>query len=163
MYEKIRHLSWFKRRTPLQICNYMFELSPLVSSKTNELGVAPPDLSYSWIFIRIELKPRLHCPGVRSGACRQFVARGLGRTGTNREEIRLRSYIPGSTTDQTRFGAKSDQGLSRLCYGLRRCNPGVAPKVRPDTPRLYLVYRRHGPGATTISHRVARQSPGVTR
>jgi len=47
------------------------------------------------------------------------------RTGTNREGIRVRSYIPGSATGQTQFGAKSDHGLSQLCYGLRRCIPGV--------------------------------------
>ena len=61
------------------------------------------------------------------------------------------SYIPGNDTDQTRFGAKSDHGLSRLCYGLRRCIPGVAPEVlrcvpvRPDTPRLCPGHRQlHG-------------------
>ena len=66
-----------------------------------------------------ELKPRSHCPGVRPGAPRQFVADGPGRTGTNREDTQVRLYIPGSATDQTRFWAKSDNGLSRLCYGLR--------------------------------------------
>jgi len=35
------------------------------------------------------------------------------RTGTNRDGIRVRSYIPGSASDQTRFGAKVDHGLSR--------------------------------------------------
>ena len=60
----------------------------------------------------------LHCPGVRPGVPRQFVAGRPGRTGTNREGTRVRSYIPGSATDQTRFWAKSDHGLSRLCYGL---------------------------------------------
>jgi len=32
---------------------------------------------------------------------------------TNGEEIRVRSYIPGSATDQTPFGAKIDHGLSQ--------------------------------------------------
>jgi len=97
------------------------------------------------------LKPRSHCPGVRPGASRQFVAGGPGRTWTNREGIRVRSYIPGSATDNTRSGAKSDHGLSRLCYGLRRFIPGVAPgelrcvPVRPDTPRLYSGHRRGRP------------------
>jgi len=59
------------------------------------------------------LKPRSHCPGVRPGASRQFAAGGPGRTGTNREGIRVRSYIPGSATDQTRFGTNIDHGLSR--------------------------------------------------
>jgi len=60
----------------------------------------------------------------------------------NREGVRVRSYIPGNATNQTRFGAKSDHALSRLCYGLRRYIPGVAPValrcvlVRPDKPRL---------------------------
>jgi len=60
----------------------------------------------------LTFKPRSHCPGVRPGAPRQFSAGGPGQTGTNREEIRVRSYIPGSVTDQTWFGAKIDNGLS---------------------------------------------------
>jgi len=40
-------------------------------------------------------------------------AGGPGRTGTNREGIRVRSYIPSSDTDQTRFGANNHHGLSR--------------------------------------------------
>ena len=86
-------------------------------------------------FCWYNLKPRLHCPGVS----RQFVVGGLGGTGMNCEEIRVRLYIPGSAKDQTWFGAKSDHGLSRLCYGLRRCIPGVASEalrcvpVRPHT------------------------------
>ena len=55
----------------------------------------------------VYVKPRSHCPGVRPGAPRQFAAGGPGRTGTNREGIRVRSYISGSATDQTRFGAKN--------------------------------------------------------
>jgi len=39
-------------------------------------------------------------------------SRGPGRTGTNREGIRVRSYIPGSATEQIRFGAKTDHGMS---------------------------------------------------
>jgi len=89
-------------------------------------------------------KPRSHCPGVR--------------TGTTREGIRVRSYIPGSVTDQTRFRAKIDHSLSRLSYGFRRCIPGVAPEalrcvpVRPDTLLLCSGNRRHSPGVTTASH-----------
>ena len=70
----------------------------------------------------------------------------------------MRSYIPGSVTDQTRFLAKSDHGPSRLCYGLRRYVPGVAPEVlrcvplRPNTPRLCPGQRRQSPGVTTASH-----------
>jgi len=67
------------------------------------------------------VKPRSHCPDVSSGASRQFAAVGPGRTGTNQEGVGVRSYIPGGATDQARFGAKIDHGLSRLCYGLRRC------------------------------------------
>jgi len=58
------------------------------------------------------IKPRSHCPGVRPGAFWQFAAGGLGRTGPNRKGRRVRSYIPGSATDQTRLGAKFDHGLS---------------------------------------------------
>ena len=58
-------------------------------------------------------KPRSHCPGVRPGASGQFTAGGTGRTGTNRDGIRVRSYIPGSATDQARFGAQIDHGMSR--------------------------------------------------
>jgi len=42
---------------------------------------------------------------------------------------RVRSYIPGSATDQTLFRAKCDHGLSRLCYGLGRYITGVAPEA----------------------------------
>jgi len=104
------------------------------------------------------LKPRPHCPGERPGAPRQYAAGGLGLTGTNPEGTRVRSYIPGSATDHTRFGAKRDHALSRLCYGLRRYIPGVSPEalrcvpVRPDTPRLCPGHRRHSPGVTTASH-----------
>jgi len=103
------------------------------------------------------IKPLSHCPGVRPGASRQFVAGGPGRTGTNHEEIRVRSYISGSATEQIRFGTKSDFGLSWLCYGLRQFITGVAPEalrcvpVRPDTPRLYPGHRRQIPGVTTAS------------
>jgi len=90
------------------------------------------------------------CPGVRPGASRQFVAGGPGRTGTNREGMRVRSYIPGSSTDQTRFGEKSDHNLSRLWYGLRRFISGVAP-VCPDTLRLCPGHWRQSPGVTTAS------------
>jgi len=58
-------------------------------------------------------KPRSHCPGVRPGASRQFTAGGPGGTGTNRDGIRLRSYIPGSATDQARFRAQIYHGMSR--------------------------------------------------
>jgi len=57
------------------------------------------------------IKPGSYCHGVRPSASGQFVASGPGRTGTNLEGIRMRSYIPGSATEQTRFGAKSDHGL----------------------------------------------------
>jgi len=79
---------------------------------------------------------------VRPGASRQNVAGRPGQAGTNREGIRVRSYIPGSAMDHTRFGAKSDHGLSRLCYGLRRYMPSVEPQalrcapVRPYTPQI---------------------------
>ena len=63
--------------------------------------------------ISIFLKPRSHCPGVRPGASRQFAAGGPGRTGTNRDGILVRSYIPGSATDQARLGAQINHGMSR--------------------------------------------------
>jgi len=59
------------------------------------------------------IKPRSHSPGVRPGASRQFTAGGPGRTGTNRDGIRVRLYIPGSATDQARFGAHIYHGMSR--------------------------------------------------
>jgi len=61
----------------------------------------------------VPVKPRSHCPGVRPGASRQFTAGGPGRTGTNRDGIRVRSYIPGSATDQARLGAQIYHGMSR--------------------------------------------------
>jgi len=101
------------------------------------------------------LKPRSHCPGVCPGASRQFAAGGPGRTGTNREGIRVRSYIPGSATDQTRFGAKITvcPENAMVC----RCIPGVAAEalryvpVRPDTPRFCPENRRQSLGVTTAS------------
>jgi len=64
-------------------------------------------------FVAQSVKPRSHCPGVRPGASRQFTASGPGRTGTIRDGIRVRSYIPGSATDQAWFGAQIDHGMSR--------------------------------------------------
>ena len=75
---------------------------------------------------------------------------GPRRTETNRDGIRVRSYIPGSATDQTRFGEKSEHGVSRLCYGLRRCIPGVSPAALRCVPVRRVT-------------EVGRQSPGVTR
>ena len=60
-----------------------------------------------------EVKPRSNCPGVRPGASRQFTAGGPGRTGTNRDGIRMRSYISGSATDQARLGTQIDHGMSQ--------------------------------------------------
>jgi len=96
---------------------------------------------------------------------RQFVAGGPGRIGTNREGIRVRLYIPGSATEQIRFGAKSDHGLYWLCYGLRQFIPGVAPEalrcvpVRSDTPRLCPGHRRQSPGVTAASPRSKTAKP----
>jgi len=56
--------------------------------------------------VLLTIKPCSHCHGVRPVASRQFVAGGPGRTGTNREGILVHSYIPGSATDQSRFGTK---------------------------------------------------------
>jgi len=87
-------------------------------------------------------KPRSHWPGVRPSASQQFVAGGPERTGTNREGIRVRLNYSRSATDHTRFGAKSDHVLSRLCYGLRWYIPGVVPEalrwvsVRPVRPDI---------------------------
>ena len=65
-----------------------------------------------WSLASVIIKPRSHCPGVRPGASRQFTAGGPGRTGTNRDGIRVRSYIPGSATDQARLGAQIYHGMS---------------------------------------------------
>jgi len=64
-----------------------------------------------------------HCPVVRPGASRQFVAGGPGRTGTNREGIRVRSYIPGSATEQIRFGAK----MITVCPSYATVNGSLLP------------------------------------
>jgi len=69
--------------------------------------------------IYLSIKHRSLCPVVRPGASRQFVAGGPGRTGTNREGIRVRSYIPGRATDQARFVAKS-AAEPRCLYGESR-------------------------------------------
>ena len=83
------------------------------------------------------------------------------RTGANRDESRrnLSAFIYSRQCYGTDpVWAKIDHGLFRLCYGLRRCIPGVAPEaqrcvpVRPDTPRLFLGNRRQSPGVTTASH-----------
>jgi len=111
------------------------------------------------------LKPRSHCPGVRPSASRQFAACGLGQTGRNREGIWVRSYTPGRATDQTRFRAKIEHSLSRLCYSFRRCIPGVAPEalrcvpMRLDTPLLCPGNRRHSLGVTTTRHGSRREKP----
>jgi len=60
-------------------------------------------------------KHSLHCPSLRPGASRQFVAGGRARIGTRiRLGIRVRLHIPDNGTDQTRFKAKSHCGLCRL-------------------------------------------------
>jgi len=85
-------------------------------------------------------------------------SRRTGRTGTNREGTRVRSYIPGSAMDQTRCWPKRDYGLPRLCYGLRLYILSVALEVLrcipmcPNTTRLCPGHRRQSPGVTTASH-----------
>ena len=114
------------------------------------------------------IKPRSHCPGVRPCASRQYVAGRPGRTGTNCEGIQVRSYIPGSASDRTRFGAKIDHGLSRLSYGLLRFIPSVAldalrcVPMHPDTPWLCPGHRRQNPVSLRRVPEVRRQSPVVT-
>jgi len=49
------------------------------------------------------------------------------------------------STDQTRFGAKSDHSMSRLCYGLRRYIFGVAPR-RYDVSRCVPISHGSAPG-----------------
>jgi len=88
------------------------------------------------------VKASSHFPGVRPGASRRFAASGPGRTGTNREGIRVRLYSPDSATDQSRFGAKIG-----IAPDAQRCVP-----VRPDTPRFSPGNRRQSSGATTASH-----------
>ena len=132
----------------------------------NDVNVieTPTCILYVMLF---SIKPLSHCPGVRPGASRQFVAGGPGRTGTNREEIRVRSYIPGSATEQIRFGAKRDHGLSWLCYGLRKFITDVAPEalrcvpVRPDTPRPAPGIGDRAPASLRQVPEVRRQSPGA--
>ena len=62
------------------------------------------------------IKPRSHCPGVRPGAYRQFVAGGPERTRTSLEGIRVRPYIPG-------FGEK----VITVCHGYVTVCDGTFP------------------------------------
>jgi len=48
------------------------------------------------------------------------------RTGANRDKFRVRSYIPGSVTDQTRFGEKIDHGYAGNATMHYQCSPGGA-------------------------------------
>jgi len=75
------------------------------------------------IFVNFFIQPRSHCPGLRPGASRQFAAGGPGRTGTNRDGIRVRSHIPGSATDQARLGHK----LITVCPGNATVFDGAFP------------------------------------
>jgi len=80
---------------------------------------------------------------------------GLERTEANRAGIWVCPYITGNATDQTRFGAKSDHSLCRLCYDLRQFIAGVAPlalrcvPLRPEKPQFCPVHR-----GETGSHRI---------
>jgi len=88
-----------------------------------------------WIGIhRVEpaFKPRSHCPGVRPAASRQFTAGGPGRTGTNRDGIRVRSYIPGSAADQ----ARCRSGGATVCPGVSRYTT-VLPQESAAEPRCH--------------------------
>jgi len=101
-----------------------------------------------WLYVSDQhvhqIRPRSHCPGVRPGAARQFVAGGLGRTRTNHEGIWVCSYIPGSATNQTLLEAKIDHYLSLLCYGLWRYIPSVAPEALRCVSDSRCVPMRHG-------------------
>jgi len=78
------------------------------------------------------------------------------RTGANWEKFRVRSYIPGSATDQTRFGAKK---LSRYVPVMLQCITSVAPEavqcvpVHPDTLQFCPRNLHQSPGVTTAGHR----------
>jgi len=119
---------------------------------------------YNWYQNKLSLVHTVHTPRCVPAVCSR-------RTGPNRDDWWRNSsaFIQCSAPDQTRFGEKSDHGLSLLCYGLRRYIPVVAPGalrcvlVRPDSPRLCPGHRRHNPGVTTASHRSRTHSPGVTR
>jgi len=93
-------------------------------------------------------------------------SRGPGRSGTNRKGIRVCSYFSGIATDQTRFGAKSDHGLSRLCYSLQRYIPGEAPvaircvPVRPDKPWFCPGHQRQCPGVSQCFYDESRNKDG---
>jgi len=116
------------------------------------------------------LKPCSHCPGVLPGSSTQFVAGAADRGEPGRivNELGCVHTFP-HCYGQTRFGGKCDHGRSRLCYGLRRCFPGVAPEalrcvpVRSETPRLCPGHRRRAPVSLRRVMEVGRQNPVVTR
>jgi len=71
-------------------------------------------IDIKFIYKMVFFRPRSHCLGVRPGASRQFAAGG-----PNRDGIQVRSYIPVSATDQTKFGAqiKVCPGNATACDG----------------------------------------------
>jgi len=73
---------------------------------TNKYTVLNQNVSFLLQILRLD-------PYLSPGASRQFTAGGPGRTRTNRDRIRVRSYIPGSATDQAQFGVQIDHGMSR--------------------------------------------------
>ena len=88
-------------------------------------------------------------------------------TWTNREGIRVRSYIPGSVTDQTRFEKEVVcPGYATVCDG---AIPAL-PRRRFDVSRCVPIHYGSAlgiGGRAPVSLRrvteVGRQSPGVTR
>ena len=91
-------------------------------------------------------------------------SRGLG---SNREGIRVRSYIPGSATNQTRFEKEEVcPGYTTFCDGAFPALPRRRYSVSRCVPIHHGSALGIGGRAPVLLRRVTevgRQSPGVTR
>ena len=86
------------------------------------------------------------------------------RTGANRDRIRVRSYIPGSATDQTQFGAKIDHCMSVLVMLWfatvhSRCSFGGAT-VCPGASRYTMVLPRESAAKPRCLYGGSRKKDG---
>ena len=76
------------------------------------------------------------------------------RTGTNRDGIRVRSYIPGSATDQARFVAvhfRCRSGGATVCPGVSRYTT-VLPRESAAEPRCHCGGSRKKDGKAPVFH-----------
>jgi len=91
------------------------------------------------------LKPRSHCPSVSSGASRQLVAGGPGRTGTNREKF-VSAFIH-----------------SRQCYGPDPVWGKTWARSVNVLLRFATVHSRCSPGGATVCPGVSRYATALPR